>query len=87
MTDLTLRRVSNSSRSLRSGFRRARGYEVASADGERRTVSLRELDSVLDGRAVPADFWACVEAADAVFDAGDKDAFIEWPSGRRADRA
>jgi len=41
-----------------------RRYEVAMADGTLRKMTLRELDALLDARHNPADFWACVDAAD-----------------------
>jgi len=41
------------------------------------------MDAILNGRSFPADFWGVVSAADAAFEAGDRDVLIEWPSGRR----
>ncbi|MDR0341598.1 MAG: hypothetical protein LBI49_00525 [Nocardiopsaceae bacterium] len=67
-------------RTLRSAFRRQRRYEVHRPDGRHRVLSLRELDVLLNGRAYPADFWACVHAADEAFARGDHDSLIEWPS-------
>jgi hypothetical protein len=61
-----------------------RRYELHFPHGKCRVVTLRQLDTILNGRSFPADFWAAVEAADAAFAAGDRDALIEWPSGRRA---
>ena len=60
-----------------------RQYNVWSDDGFGFSVSLSGLDSLLDGRRNPADFWTCVEAADNAFLAGDNNTVIEWPSGRR----
>ena len=64
-------------------FRRASRYEVACGDEPREILSLHRLDVLLDGRRHPADFWACVAAADEAFAAGETGAFIEWPSGQR----
>jgi len=41
------------------------------------------MDAILNGRSFPADLWGVVSAADAAFEAGDRDVLIEWPSGRR----
>ena len=82
---ILLRRASDSPRSLGSLFRRSRRYEVRS-DSETRVMTLHQLDALLGARSTPADFWACVNAADAAFAAGDTDARFEWPSGRRVDR-
>jgi hypothetical protein len=84
---VTLRRVANGPRTVSSGFRPARRYEVFDVTGGARVVTLHQLDSLLEGRAVPADFWACVDAADLAFSAGDLDVLIEWPTGRRSVRA
>jgi hypothetical protein len=70
---------------LRPG-RWKRHYNVWYDDGFGMSVSLSGLDTLLDARRVPADFWACVEAADAAFMAGDRDAVIEWPTARRLEQ-
>jgi len=36
-------------------------------------VALRQLDTILNGRSYPADFWAAVSAADAAFGTGERD--------------
>jgi hypothetical protein len=82
-----LRRVADGPHTIRSGLRRVRRYEVSDPTGEIRVVTLHQLDSLLQARAMPADFWACVDAADAAYTAGDRDVLIEWPTGRRSDRA
>jgi hypothetical protein len=84
---LTLRRIPDAPRTVRSGFRRVRRYEVHYSTGEHRVVTLRQLDSVLQARTMPADFWVCVGAADEAFAAGELDRLIEWPTGRTSDRA
>ena len=65
------------------GFRRLKrgrhSYEVAMSDGSRRRVSFGQLDTLLDGRKYPADFWACVHAAD---EAAGCDVTV-WPSGEQ----
>jgi hypothetical protein len=81
---LTLRRIADGRRTLRSALRPTRRYELHYPSGERRVVTLDQLDAVLDGQSFPADFWACVNAADEAFVAGNTDVLIEWPSGRRA---
>jgi hypothetical protein len=43
-------------------------------------MSLRELDKLLGARRFPADFWACVEAADAAFLRGDH-RLLRFPEG------
>jgi hypothetical protein len=63
-----------------------RRYEVVMADGRLRQVSFGELDSLLDARGYPADFWACVHAADRERDRlGDYEQprMTEWPNGAR----
>ena len=60
-----------------------RQYNVWFDDGFAFSVSLHGLDTLLEGGRFPADFWACVKAADSAFKAGDRDAVFEWPSGRR----
>jgi len=82
MAELTLRRVPDGPRTIGSAFRRVRRYEVDYLNGESRTVTLRKLDSVLHAREAPADFWACVRAADSAFAEGRLEARVEWPSGR-----
>lgn len=80
---LSLRRTQDGPRKLRSGLRPQRWYELHSPNGEYRVVTPHQLDTTLNGRSYPADFWAAVSAADAAFEAGDRDVLIEWPSGRR----
>jgi len=82
MAELPFRRVPDGPRSIRSAFRRVRRYEVEYRNGESRAVTQRELDSVLHARDTPADFWACVHAADIAFAEGRLEARIEWPPER-----
>jgi hypothetical protein len=61
-----------------------RRYEVAMSDGTIRQVSFGGLDSLLDARHNPADFWACVHAADNEREhLGDQETprMVTWPSG------
>jgi hypothetical protein len=81
---LTLRRIADERRALRSALRHVRRYELHYPSGEHQVVTLDQMDAALDGRSFPADFWACVNAADEAFAAGNTDVLIEWPSGRRA---
>ena len=81
--EVAMRRISDGPRRLGSLFRRQRRYELRFPTGERRIVTLHQLDSLLNASAVPADFWAYVGAADAVFANGELDALVEWPTGRR----
>lgn len=60
-----------------------RRYELSQQDDARRVVALARLDKLLDGRAYPADFWACVKAADDAWESGELDAWINWPEGTR----
>lgn len=64
-----------------------RQYNVWFEDGPGFSVSLSGLDTLLEGGRFPADFWACVHAADRAFKAGDRDAVFEWPTGHRRDSA
>ncbi|UQX89258.1 hypothetical protein M6D93_04455 [Jatrophihabitans telluris] len=73
--------------SIGSPFRRPRRYEVTASMGASRIVTLRHLDSLLDGRRVPADFWACVNSADLANVDGDAAAVFDWPSGHRSSPA
>jgi hypothetical protein len=84
---LTLRRVADGRRTLPSALRPTRRYELHYPSGEHRVVTLDQLDAALDGRSFPADYWACVNAADEAFVAGNTDVLIEWPSGRRTNLA
>ena len=76
---VTIRRVGDwrGLRRLRHG---GRSYEVGLSDGSRRRVSFGKLDKLLDARKYPADYWACVLAADDARARGD-DSFLQWPSG------
>lgn len=60
-----------------------RFYNVWHDDGFGFSVTLQGLDTLLDGGRFPADYWACVHAADDLFKSGDRDGVVEWPSGRR----
>jgi len=68
-----------------------RVYEVSMSDGTLRRRSFAELDKMLEARRYPADFWACVQAADAERDhLGDHEQprLTSWPHGApRVDRA
>jgi len=60
-----------------------RHYNVWYDDGFGMSVSLAGLDTLFDARKYPAEFWACVAAADRAFKSGDTEAVFEWPIGRR----
>ena len=65
-------------------FRGRRVYEVRMRDGALRRVSFGELDTLLDARRNPADFWASVHAADSERDRssdGAEPGMTAWPSG------
>ncbi len=54
------------------------------ADGTLRRVSFGELNSLLGARRNPADFWACVHAADEDRDhlgAQEQPRMTSWPNG------
>lgn len=76
--------IQRSDRVRRLGpFRRTeRLYRVTFTDGSERVLSRAALDSLLNARRMPADFWACVDAADRAFAAGDTVTRVEWPSSR-----
>lgn len=61
-----------------------RHYNVWFDDGFGFSVTLQGLDTLLDGSRFPADFRACVQAADELFKAGDRKGVVEWPSGNRS---
>ena len=64
-------------------FRRSpRRYRLGHPDGSETVLSLAALDSILEARRTPADFWACVDAADTAYAAGDTVTRVEWPSSR-----
>lgn len=61
-----------------------RMYEVSMSDGTLRRVSFGELDELVNARRFPADFWACVHAADWERDhLGDHEQprMTSWPNG------
>jgi hypothetical protein len=58
-------------------------YELWQADGVSASLTIRELDELLDARRFPADFWVAVHAADAAFDEGDRESWIKSGTGRR----
>jgi hypothetical protein len=68
-----------------------RVYEVSMSDGTLFRLSFAELDKAVDARRYPADFWACVHAADAERDhLGDHEQprLTLWPGGAASvDRA
>ena len=70
-------------RGMRRLTRGRRAYELRFSDGSSERCSFGELDRVADGRRYPADFWACVNAADQARAEGDADSMFEWPNGRR----
>ena len=54
------------------------------SDGSLRRVSLAELDKMVDARRYPADFWACVHAADRLRDhlgESEEPQLTSWPNG------
>jgi hypothetical protein len=64
-------------------LRLASRYEVVFGDDSRTILTLDALDALLEGRRYPADFWACVAAADDAHLRGEASTLIEWPSGQR----
>jgi hypothetical protein len=60
-----------------------RHYNVCFEDGFAIFVSFSGLDTLLDVGRYPADFWACIQAADQAFKSGDREAVFEWPGGQR----
>lgn len=64
-------------------FGTQRRYEVHFDDGSTLVVAPTALDRLMKGRQYPADYWACVEAADAAHAVGDLNAVVEWPTGKR----
>jgi hypothetical protein len=64
---LRFRRIRDDTSLMARLLRRQRRYEVHQPDGHRRVVTFVELDRLLNGRAYPADFWACIRAADGIF--------------------
>lgn len=62
--------------------RKSREYEVTFTDGSVQTLRLSKLDRLVEARRIPADFWACIDAADSAAARGDTRSAVEWPSGR-----
>lgn len=59
-----------------------RRYEILVADGSRRIATLHQVDSLLDGRRAPADFWATMDEVQRAFAELDG-RFVRHPTGER----
>lgn len=78
-----LRRL-NDRRGMARIVRGKRAYELGMSDGTLRSVSFGQLNTLLKARRFPADFWACVSAADSARDhLGDHEVprMTPWPNG------
>jgi hypothetical protein len=58
-------------------------YELWQTDGQPAVLTRAELDKLLDARRYPADFWVAMHSADAAFDEGDRQSWIEFGTGLR----
>ena len=67
--------------SWRRLLRRER-YEILHQDGTRRIGRFSDVDRLLDGRLLPADFWATIAQVRAAARDGDV-RFVGHPSGKR----
>jgi hypothetical protein len=77
-----VRRLSNAGPSLPWDLSPLRRYEILFADGSKRVGSLREVDSLLDGRSFPADFWSTIGEVEKAYSVSDA-SFVEYPTGKR----
>lgn len=59
-----------------------RRYEILLADGSRRIATFHQVDSLLDGRRAPADFWATMDEVQRAF-VGRDASFVRYPTGER----
>jgi hypothetical protein len=59
-----------------------RRYEILFADGRRRIATFHQVDSLLDGRNAPADFWATMDEVQRTF-VGRDASFVRYATGER----
>lgn len=64
------------------GRLRGKRYELRFRDGGAASCDLARLDTMLDARRWPADFWAVVAEVDRIYDGGDDWTIIDWPTGQ-----
>jgi hypothetical protein len=60
-----VRRLRNAGPFLPWDLPSVRRYEILLADGTRRLANLRQVDSLLDVRAYPADFWSTIQEVES----------------------
>jgi len=77
-----VRRLRNAGPFLPWDLPSLRRYEILFADGTRRLANLRQVDSLLDVRAYPADFWSTIQEVERAYSATDT-RFVEYPTGQR----
>jgi hypothetical protein len=77
-----VRRLRNAGPSFPWDLAPLRRYEILFADGTRRVVNFQKVDSLLNGRSSPGDFWATIQEAERAYSATDT-SFVEYPAGRR----
>lgn len=61
---------------------RRKRYELRFRDGGAASCDRTRLDTMLDARRWPADFWAVLAEVDRTFDGGDDGTIIDWPTGQ-----
>jgi hypothetical protein len=81
-----IRRLRNAGPSFPWDLPPLRRYEILFADGTRRHANLRQVDSLLNGRAYPTDFWFTVQEVEKAYSATDT-RFVEYPTGQRIPEA
>jgi hypothetical protein len=77
-----VRRVPNTLPLVPWDLRLLRRYEILLADGGRRLATFQQVDSLLDGRSAPADFWTTMDEVQRTF-AGRDASFVRYPTGER----
>lgn len=77
-----VRRVRNILPSVPWDLPLLRRYEVLFGNGSRSIATLDRVDSLLDGRRVPADFWATMDEVQRAFVERDE-RFVVHPTGER----
>ena len=81
-----IRRLRNAGPSFPWELPPLRRYEILLSDGTTRHANLRQVDSLLSGRAYPADFWFTIQEVEKAYSATDT-RFGEYRTGQRIPRA
>jgi hypothetical protein len=81
-----VRRLRNAGPSLPWDLPPLRRYEILFADGTRRVANFHEVDSLLNGRSSPTDFWSTIQEVEKAYSIADT-SFVEYPTGKRVPAA